>query len=70
MRIVRGYLVVNTRGNMRVVKTKPSPGFQEVAFLITVQIPEPTARPAHEILIRLPEWDEPEWELTADEVTA
>lgn len=38
-RNTKGFLIVRSSGEMRVVKNKPTLGFDEVAFPVTVTIP-------------------------------
>lgn len=39
VRTIKGFLVVDARGEMRVIKRRPNLAFDEVAFPVTVTIP-------------------------------
>ena len=64
------YLLVNHRGEMRVLKTKPSTRYGECVFVLRLQVPEPKVLTPGEIVLTMPDFYEPEWELIAGEVTA
>lgn len=56
----KAVLLVNAQGNMRLVKRQPVLGLGEVAFCLTVNIPDSWSRIVGNVKLDLPEAPEPE----------
>ena len=68
---VTGYLVVKANGSLRVVKTRPTLAFDEMAFQLNVTIPTTWgAFASQKIEVVLPDPPEPIVEVTGPEVPA
>lgn len=62
------YLIIDYRGNMRILKTVPRLSDNEVAFKLSVAIPRPKRPSLGEIDIALPEWVPPSGEVTVEPI--